>query len=80
MQPERQLCYNTSMERKKRKEDEAMNKILTTLCYLEKDGRYLMLNRTKKKNDMNNDKYIWNRGNPQRNASCGRFWRKRAIR
>ena len=58
MQPERQLCYNTSVERKKRKEDEAMNKILTTLCYLEKDGRYLMLHRTKKKNDMNHDKYI----------------------
>ena len=35
-----------------------MNKILTTLCYLEKDGRYLMLHRTKKKNDMNHDKYI----------------------
>ena len=29
-----------------------MNKILTTLCYLEKDGRYLMLHRTKKKNGM----------------------------
>lgn len=35
-----------------------MNKILTTLCYLEKDGRYLMLHRTKKKKDMNHDKYI----------------------
>ena len=35
-----------------------MNKILTTLCYLERDGRYLMLHRTKKKNDMNHDKYI----------------------
>ena len=35
-----------------------MNKILTTLCYLEMDGRYLMLHRTKKKNDMNHDKYI----------------------
>lgn len=35
-----------------------MNKTLTTLCYLEKDGRYLMLHRTKKKNDMNHDKYI----------------------
>ena len=35
-----------------------MNKMLTTLCYLEKDGRYLMLHRTKKKNDMNHDKYI----------------------
>ena len=35
-----------------------MNKMLTTLCYLEKDGRYLMLHRTKKENDMNHDKYI----------------------
>ena len=31
---------------------------LTTLCYLEKDGRYLMLHRTKKKNDVNQDKWI----------------------
>ena len=26
---------------------------LTTLCYIEKDGKYLMLHRTKKKNDEN---------------------------
>lgn len=32
-----------------------MNKMLTTLCYLEKDGRCLMLHRTKKKNDMNHE-------------------------
>ncbi len=25
--------------------------ILSTLCYIEKDGKYLMLHRTKKKND-----------------------------
>lgn len=30
----------------------------TTLCYLEKDGRYLMLHRTKKENDENRDKWI----------------------
>ncbi len=35
-----------------------MNKQLTTLCYLEKDGRYLMLHRTKKAGDINHDKYI----------------------
>ena len=35
-----------------------MNRTLTTLCYLERDGRYLMLHRTKKKHDMNPDKYI----------------------
>ena len=28
---------------------------LTTLCYLEKDDKYLMLHRVKKKNDVNQD-------------------------
>ena len=31
---------------------------LTTLCYIEKDGKYLMLHRTKKKNDENHNKWI----------------------
>lgn len=31
---------------------------LTTLCYLEKDGKYLMLHRVKKKVDVNKDKWI----------------------
>ncbi|MBR3165960.1 MAG: 8-oxo-dGTP diphosphatase [Lachnospiraceae bacterium] len=30
----------------------------TTLCYLEKDGAYLMLHRIKKKNDINEGKWI----------------------
>jgi 8-oxo-dGTP diphosphatase len=30
----------------------------TTLCYLEKNDRYLMLHRTKKENDENRDKWI----------------------
>lgn len=30
----------------------------TTLCYLERDGRYLMLHRTKKEGDINKDKWI----------------------
>ena len=30
----------------------------TTLCYLEKDGQYLMLHRVKKENDENRDKWI----------------------
>lgn len=30
----------------------------TTLCYLERDGRYLVLHRTKKANDENQDKWI----------------------
>ena len=31
---------------------------LTTLCYLERDGKYLMLHRVKKEADINRDKYI----------------------
>ena len=30
----------------------------TTLCYVEKEGKYLMLHRTKKEHDINKDKYI----------------------
>ena len=32
--------------------------INTTLCYIEKDGAYLMMHRVKKKNDMNQDKWV----------------------
>lgn len=31
---------------------------LTTLCYIEKDGAYLMLHRTKKENDQSHDKWL----------------------
>ena len=31
---------------------------LTTLCYPERDGKYLLLHRTKKENDENHDKWI----------------------
>lgn len=34
-----------------------MDNELTTLCYIEKDGKYLMLHRTKKKNDPSHD--LW---------------------
>lgn len=30
----------------------------TTLCYIERDGKYLMLHRTKKKNDQSHDKWL----------------------
>ena len=30
----------------------------TTLCYIEKDGSYLMMLRNKKKNDLNEGKYV----------------------
>ena len=32
--------------------------ILSTLCYLEKGGEYLMLHRTKKEHDINKDKWL----------------------
>lgn len=32
--------------------------MITTLCYLEKDNKYLMLHRTKKQNDINQGKWI----------------------
>ena len=32
--------------------------VLCTLCYLIRDGKYLMLHRVKKKNDINHDKWI----------------------
>lgn len=31
---------------------------LTTLCYLEKDGKYLMMHRVKKEHDINKDKWV----------------------
>ena len=31
---------------------------LTTLCYIEKDGKYLVIHRNKKSNDENEDKWI----------------------
>ena len=37
---------------------EAKRSPLTTLCYLEKDGQYLMLHRVSKKNDVNKGKWI----------------------
>ena len=35
-----------------------MDTELTTLCYIEKDGKYLMLRRSKKKNDPSKDLYM----------------------
>ena len=42
----------------------------TTLCYIERDGQYLMLHRVKKTVDENRDKWI---------GIGGRSWRYRAI-
>ena len=41
-----------------RKERNSLIGTMTTLCYLEKDDSYLMLHRVKKKNDVNQDKWI----------------------
>lgn len=35
-----------------------MNAVNTTLCYLERNGEYLMLHRVKKEHDLNHDKWI----------------------
>ncbi|MCM1120069.1 MAG: 8-oxo-dGTP diphosphatase [bacterium] len=35
-----------------------MKRNLTTLCYIERDGAYLMLHRVKKERDINKDKWI----------------------
>ena len=35
-----------------------MEFLQTTLCYLEKDGAYLMLHRIKKQDDYNHDKWV----------------------
>ncbi len=32
--------------------------INTTLCHIEKDGKYLMMHRVKKENDLNHDKWV----------------------
>lgn len=42
---------------------------LSTLCYIEKDGKYLMLNRNKKKNDINEGKWIGVGGHFEENES-----------
>jgi 8-oxo-dGTP diphosphatase len=41
----------------------------TTLCYIEKDGMYLMMHRNKKKNDENEGKYIGVGGHFEENES-----------
>ena len=41
----------------------------TTLCYIEKDNRYLMIHRTKKKGDGNDDKWLGIGGHFEENES-----------
>jgi 8-oxo-dGTP diphosphatase len=47
----------------------ARSEVLTTLCYLERDGRYLMMHRISKKNDINKDKWIGVGGHFEDNES-----------
>ena len=42
---------------------------LTTLCYIEKDDKYLMIHRIKKKHDVNKDKWIGIGGHFEENES-----------
>ena len=42
---------------------------LTTLCYIERDGAYLMLHRTAKENDINKEKWIGIGGHFEENES-----------
>ncbi len=42
---------------------------LTTLCYIEKDSRYLMLHRTSREHDINHDKWIGVGGHFEDNES-----------
>ena len=56
---------------------------LTTLCYIEKDGKYLMLHRVKKEKDVNKDKWIGIGGHSRkvkarRNVCSGRRRRRQA--
>lgn len=41
----------------------------TTLCYIEQDGKYLMLHRIKKKNDLNHEKWVGVGGKFEENES-----------
>ncbi|MBR4669628.1 MAG: 8-oxo-dGTP diphosphatase [Butyrivibrio sp.] len=46
-----------------------MDRCLTTLCYLERDDKYLMMHRISKKNDINKDKWIGVGGHFEENES-----------
>ena len=56
---------------------------ITTLCYIEHDGQYLMLHRIKKENDINEGKWIGVGGharmvNHPKNACSAKSKRKQA--
>ena len=43
--------------------------IMSTTCYIKKDNKYLMLHRTKKKNDVNEGKWVGPGGKLEKNES-----------
>ena len=51
----------------------------TTLCYVEKDGSWLMLHRVKKKNDLNHDKWIGIGGKFEENETPEECMRREAM-
>lgn len=58
---------------------------LSTLCYIEQDGKYLMLHRTVKENDINKDKWIgvgghFEKGKARRNVFFVRYGKRRDTR
>lgn len=50
-----------------------MKSPVTTLCYIEQDDKYLMLHRIKKKNDLNEDKWVGIGGHAEEGESPGRL-------
>ena len=52
---------------------------LTTLCYIERDGKYLMLHRVKKEHDINKDKWIGVGGHFEKNESPDECLRREVL-
>ena len=52
---------------------------LTTLCYIEENDRWLMMHRTKKKNDINQDKWIGIGGHFEEDESPDECLRREAL-
>ena len=56
----------------------------TSLCHIEKDGKYLMLHRVKKENDLNRDKWVgiggkFEDGESPKNVMRARCLKKRGL-
>lgn len=52
---------------------------LTTLCYIEQDGKYLMLHRVKKEHDINKDKWIGVGGHFEQDESPDECLRREVL-